>query len=361
MLAAPAVAHAAAGPIEIVDVVGRRVTLARPARRIVTGAWLSLDALAMIHPDPVSLLAAWQGGPGATLDEGQHAELVTRFPAVTKLPSIGRFTLDGASTEAVIALKPDLVVLSVFDAFGMAGGAQNPQLRIFGAAGVPVIVLDFFLDPLGKSETSLEILGRAIGREEQARAYNAFYRARRDEVARRLAGAGDGLKRPNVFMHVHAASPDCCYSPGHATLNEFINLAGGHNIGVDVLKGATGQLSLEYVLTRNPDVYVATGTFEREAGRFAVGRGVAPERVHAGLKSLMTRPGLSTLKAVASGDAHALWHAFAHTPAHVVAIERLASWFHPELFEGLDPQATLDEINAHFTSLPMNGAFWATL
>lgn len=43
---------------------------------------------------------------------------------------------------------------------------------------------------------------------------------------------------------------------------------------------------------------------------------------------------------------------------HVVAIEALAKWQHPELFATLDPQVTLDEINARFLAAPLLGTFW---
>ncbi|GLK77422.1 ferrichrome ABC transporter substrate-binding protein [Methylopila jiangsuensis] len=357
LLAAPALGRAAEA-IEIRDVAGRTVRLDRPARRIVLSSWVSLDALALLHPEPVSLLAGWQGAPGAVLDEGFYEAVLRRFPEARALPAIGRFSLDGGAVETVLGLEPDLLVLSMFDAFGMGGGATNPQIAAFEAAGVPVLIVDFFLDPLGRSEESLLALGRAIGREEAAAAYNAFYRGRRERVTRTVAAkVGDGA-RPAVFMHVHAASPDCCYSPGHATLNAFIRLAGGHNIGADALPGATGQLSLEYVLSRDPDVYVATGGYQAEPGRFTLGRGVSDERARAGFASVTARPGLSGLRAVASGRAYGLWHSFAHSPAHVVAIELLARWFQPELFSDIDPKATLDEINARFAALPLTGALW---
>jgi iron complex transport system substrate-binding protein len=64
------------------------------------------------------------------------------------------------------------------------------------------------------------------------------------------------------------------------------------------------------------------------------------------------------LSAARNGRAHGLGHLFNDTPAHIVAIEALAKWIHPERFGDLDPQATLNEISARFSAIPLDGAFW---
>jgi iron complex transport system substrate-binding protein len=43
---------------------------------------------------------------------------------------------------------------------------------------------------------------------------------------------------------------------------------------------------------------------------------------------------------------------------HIVAIEALARWLHPERLAGIDPAATLAEINRRFLALPMAGTYW---
>jgi iron complex transport system substrate-binding protein len=351
----------AAGRVTLTDIVGRNVSLAAPARRIVCGAWVNLDTLALIHPDPVSLLAGWQGAPGAALDGGQYEALRRRFPGIDRLPHVGRFMLDGQSTETVLSLRPDLVLLSRYDAFGFGDPSASPSLAAFEAAGVPVVVLDFFLDPMRTGEASLRILGKAIGREPEAEAFNRFYRERLERVQRRVAAAGPSLVRPSVFLHAHASGADCCYSPGKGTFDDFIRIAGGHNIGAEVLSGPTGQLSLEYVIARDPDVYIATAAYAAAPATFAMGRGVLEEQARRGLASVAERPGIAGLSAVANKRAHGLWHSFTHTPAHIVAIEALARRLQPDLFGDVDPHETLAMINQRFLALPMEGTFWTDL
>ncbi|GGC70146.1 ABC transporter substrate-binding protein [Chelatococcus reniformis] len=350
-------AASAQTPIRVTDIVGREVVLAHPARRIVLGAWVSLDALSLLHPDPVSLLAGWaQGGANAV----QPTIMRARFPDIDKVPVVGRDALDTLSVEAILAARPDLVVLSQFDAFryGASGGAPPPVVAQIEAAGIPVVVLDFFLDPLRHTEPSLRALGRLIGREAEAEAFLTFYTRHLDEVRRRV---GATTTRPSVFFHAFADRTDCCFSAGPGTVNEVITLAGGHNIGADVLKGPIGQLSAEYVLAHDPDAYVATAiSGAPSTSGFSLGPGVDAEQAATGFAALVGRPDLASLGAVRRGRILGLWHLFVHTPVHVVAVEALAKFLHPDSFADIDPAHTLDEINARFLAAPLEGTFWTT-
>jgi iron complex transport system substrate-binding protein len=344
-------------PIRVTDIAGRDIVLKQPARRIVLGAWVSLDVLSLLDPDPVGLLAGWaEGGANAIQPQIMRA----KFPGIDKVPVVGRGSLEALSVETILALKPDLVVLSQFDAFryGTDPASAPPAVGQLAAAGIPIVVVDFFLDPLRNTQASLQILGRLIGREDRAEAFLAFYREHLEAIETKLAQAGTAGKPPSVFLHAFATRPECCFSAGPGTIDGFIRLAGGHNIGVETLKGPVGQLSLEWVLTRNPEIYVATGTSDGAEGRFVLGPGISPERAAQGFAALLQRRELATLDAVAKRKAFGLWHLFVHTPLHIVAIEALAKWQHPELFGELDPQATLDAINARFLAAPLQGTFW---
>ncbi|MGE7470991.1 ABC transporter substrate-binding protein [Bosea sp. NPDC003192] len=353
LLIAPA---ARAQAIRVTDIAGREIVLAQPAKRIVLGAWVSLDALSLLHPDPVGLLAGWaEAGANAI----QPTILRSKFPAIDKVPVIGKGSFETISIEAVIAQKPDLVLLSRFDAFRF-GAEAAPGLDQLAAAGIPVAIVDFFLDPLRNTEPSLRLLGKLLGREAQAEAFLAFYRQHLVAIEGKLTAAGSA-PRPSVFLHAFATRPECCFSAGPGTIDGFIRLAGGHNIGTEKLAMPVGQLSQEFVLTRNPDVYVATAISDGpDAGSFALGPGVEPKRAAEGFARLLGRNDLAAIGAVSRGRAFGLWHLFVHTPAHVVAVEALAKWTRPELFAELDPQATLDEINKRFLAAPLAGTFWVS-
>lgn len=351
-LACAAMPAKAAGPVTATDVLGRAVTLPAPAKRIVLGQGRQVNALGLIHPDPISILAGW-----ANDMERQNADALaryrTRFPATKDIPIVGDGnTANGFSLEKTVALGPDLVVLSR----SLAGTRRGPGdlVEKLEAAGIPVAVVDFFLEPLRDTVPSLRALGRLIGQDEQAEKLIAFYEGRMQRIASRIAGA----PRPSVFIHAHAGGYDCCMTAGQGTFNEFINAAGGRNVAAAILPGATGQIGLEQLLTAEPDFYIATGgTHLTKLGGLVLGLGVTESDAQASFAKLLATPMLSMLGAIRERRAFGFWHLFNDTPLHVVAIEVLAKWLHPERFADVDPAATLVE-GARFSAIPLDGTLW---
>lgn len=181
-------------------------------------------------------------------------------------------------------------------------------------------------------------------------------------IAQRLADL-PADQRPPVFVHAHAGSTDCCNSPGAGTFNDMISYAGGHNIGADVLKSSTGKLNFEYINSRAPVVYVATGTGsgKRTSSGLRIGTGVSPEQARESLQAIIDGNRLQALPAVRSGNSHGIWHAFNDSPLHMIFIEALAGWIHPDRFQGVSAAKTLQEVNERFLTVPMEGTYMIDL
>lgn len=358
LLAAPFISRAAMaqkGPVRATDIIGREVALEAPAQRIVLGPWVTIDALSLIHSDPASLLVGWGGDSGA--NHFQLDAFRKRYPAIDAVPVIGQNTIETMSIETIISQAPDLVILSRLDAFHFGDAVSNPQLEQLASAGIPVAIVDFFLDPVGNTEPSLRLLGTLLGREQQAQEFLDFYGERTRRIETRLARPG--VVRPPVLLHAFAARPECCWTTGPGNRDALTTPAGGHNIGADVLKGAIGQLSLEYVYEREPEFYIATGGTEgRSSGEeFAIGRDVSADRAKESFGRLLARPQIAAIKAVSAGRAFGVWHNFVHTPIRIAAVEALARWMHGDLFADVDAEATLKAINARLP-VPLEGTFW---
>lgn len=361
MLALLAGGPAAAAPIQVTDVLGRQVTLPGPAHRVVLAQARHFQVLSLLTPDPASILAGWSDEFKTSFEPDYRAAL-RRFPGLAGVPVVGRHTADSFSVERTLALRPDLVVMTASFA-GLAPGqaaSESPLIGRLEAAGIPVIVIDFFMRPMENTIPSLRALGRAIGHETQTEAFIRFYTHHMRSIAQRLQGLPDP-QRPAVFVHAHAGSTDCCNSPGVGTFNEMVRYAGGHNIGADVLKSATGKLNFEYINSRAPQVYVATGTGSRAAKGLAIGAGVSETQARESLQRLIEANHLDALPAVRSGNSHGIWHAFNDSPLHVVFIEALARWIHPDRFADTDPANTLREVNAQFLAVPLEGTYLVDL
>jgi iron complex transport system substrate-binding protein len=351
-LAAPRLARAA-GAVEITDILGRRVRLAKPATRIALTQARHVLAMGLIHPEPVALVTGW-GDDLRTMNPPDYAAVRARFPAAEAVPVIARGRNGGLSVEALLAGAPELVIASLAS-LGPFGADLPDRLT---ALGIPVVVIDFFVDPMANTGRSMAILGRILGREAQAEAFNAFYAAGRQQIADRLAGVAE---RPRVLVHAHAGGIPCCSSPGRGAFSTMVAFAGGHNIGADLLPTNTGELSLEQVIAADPWLYVATGGPYGTRGGIPLGPGIAEPAAAAELAGVIRRSRLEVLPAVRAGRAHAVWHGFNDTPAHLAMLQALARWCHPARCGDLDPAATLAQLNERFLAIPMQGAHWADL
>lgn len=334
------------------DITGHRVSLPTPAKRIVLAEGRQIVALAVIHPDPVSLLAGWQGDLRRS-DRTTYALYRKKFPAIDTVPVLGSGGETTFSVERAIAVKPDVVVLGL----GFAPGGHSSDIaRQLTAAGITVVFTDFFVDPFDHMLPSLRILGQVIGRETQANAFAAFYTAHMDRIAARLKIRL--TRAPTVLVEAHAGMGECCFAPGRKNLGDYIAFAGGDSISADRVPGPTGQLNLEYIVARDPQVYVATGGSHLEAtGGLVIGPGYDAATIRARLAALAARPGIAEISAVRWHRVHGLFHNLIATPLNIVAVEALAKWINPDLFRDVDPAATIADLNARFLAVPMQGIY----
>lgn len=347
-LAAPAMAAS------LVDLRGRTVTVPDRVQKISIDDGRYLIALALIDPDPVRVLAAWPKDVNR-IGQKTYDQLVQKFPALQSLRQVAS-SAGSFDVESVLAAAPDVAVVS------LGSGPTDAQIAQLQGAGIPVVFIDFFTNPFKNQEPSLRILGRLTDGEARANEFIAFREQHLRTISQRVAKIAPSA-RPTVLLEAHAGmSSDCCNSPGRGNVGDYIDFVGGHNIGADVLKGTFGKLSLEYIISRDPAVYIATGGAHLEkSGGLVLGVGYSAERARASLQSIARRQGIAQLTAVKTGRAYGLAHQLINSPIDIVAIEAIAKWVHPELFEDLDPANTLAEINRRFLAVPYGGANWIDL
>lgn len=346
---------AAQAQIVMTDAAGRNVRLEAPATRIVTNESLLLLSLSVIDPDPVSRIVGWAAPQ--RLDRGFYDAFRKRFPAIEAISTVGAVVPANASVEAILSVRPDLFVVSIWQP-DWAGIAERVE-----AAGVPVIFLDGPANaargPAEATAFSIELLGQALGDEAKAQKFAAFVKARHSAVAERLRTVTD---RPNVLIDAHAGI-QCCSTPGADNrLTQMQELAGGHSIGADVVPGYDGQLSAEYVLGIDPQVYIGTGGPHLAAqGGLVLGGAIDAEAAQASLRAAVGRNLLNELTAVREERAYGVSHQLSISALSVLAFECFAKWTHPALFDDLDPADTLAEINRRFMAVPLEGTFWVGL
>lgn len=164
-------------------------------------------------------------------------------------------------------------------------------------------------------------------------------------------------------MNAYPGMWDCCWSSGTGGTGEFISLFQGENIGADKFPTANGGLlSLEYVITKDPQIYIATGHSAVDPIKaLPMGTSVDPAVSQRQLKMLTEQKGINTFDAVKSGQVHGFWNYFTGSPFNIVGAEVMAKWIQPELYQDIDPQKTMDEMNQRFLPVPLKGTYWTTL
>lgn len=340
-----------ASAVQVTDVLGRSVEMDHAPQRIVLGEGRLFFALALLdRENPFQRVVGWQNDM-RLLDPHTYQVYAEKYPQIAKLPLIGQASEQSVSAEQILALKPDLAIFSIA---GEGPTQHSPVADLLAKAGVPVLFIDFRVHPIKNTRVSMQALGQLLGREAQAQQYLDLYDRHLKQVTDQVAGLADS-QRPKVFLELLAG---VWQAPGHTTgksgLGSVITAVGGHNIGADVVPGALGDVSVEYVLQADPDVYIATGN---RAPGVLLGAGVPEQTARQSLAKITARPEFAPLRPIQAGQAHGLWHDFYNSPFNILAIEAMARWVHPERFSSLDPKATKDEIN-QLLNVGLDGQYW---
>jgi iron complex transport system substrate-binding protein len=339
--------------ITVTDVVGRKVSIQAPAQRILLGEGRSLISLSLLLEDPVSRVIGWTGDfkkSGGLL----YDAYLEQFPKLAQLPIVGAQGKESVSVEKMIALRPDL---AIFGAGSHGPDAKSVDIiRQLEAAGIPIVFIDFRLHPFKNTVPSMEVLGKVLGKEEKAQEFIEFYQRRMVHIKGTLLKNPPSTK-PKVYMEMIRGNVPAG-TPGKGNLGEFIEFVGGENIG-SILPGEVGTLNPEYILEKQPDVYIITGIAKPKEEGMVIGYGVHTAQTQQSLHQLTQRTIVQPLHAIQNGKVYAMWHLFYDSPLHIAAVEALARWTHPDLFGKLQPNGVLKEINQRFLAVPLKGVYFA--
>ena len=251
----PAVEEPAESAITVTDMTGREITLDEPATRIV----------ALTASDCEILYAI--GAGDALVGRGEYCD----YPAqVLDVPSVQ----SGYDTniEQIIALQPQVLLMATM-------AQTQEQIAALEAAGVKVVVSD--AQDIDGVYTAVEMIGKLMGKEENAQAVIDGMKSTFAELSEKAAG--DGTK--TVYFEVSPLEYGLWTAGKGTFMNEITEMLGLKNAFDDV--DGWASISEEQVLERNPD-YIVTITMY-------FGEGPTPE------EEIMARPGWENVTAVKNG------------------------------------------------------------
>jgi iron complex transport system substrate-binding protein len=218
-------------PRTVIDGLGREVVIETPPQRI---------ASVTLGSDEILLDLV---GPERLLGVSYFAENPAVSNITDRLDGIVYSDLSG-NPERLISLDADLVIMANYN-----DPAALDQLL---DADVPVFVLADF-NTLDDIRTNIRLLGQATGTEARA---EAMIRRMETQLAAVRAKVAD--QEPVRVLYYEPGG--VTYGPG-STVDEIITLAGGVNVIAEAGMGPYPLISVEYILTTDPDVILLGAWF----------------------------------------------------------------------------------------------------
>ncbi|MCK7610819.1 ABC transporter substrate-binding protein [Roseibium sediminicola] len=354
---------ALAETITVTDLAGRTVEVEKDPSAIVLGEGRMIYSLALLDRDnPFERVVGWKDDM-ILYDPDAWRKYEEKFPEAKDIQRLGSPYSDEWNLEAVISSGTEVVFMNLGN---LLKAQESGIIDKLEAAGVATVFVDFRQDPTQNTVPSIQLLGRILDERDKADAFTDYYTAQ----MKRIYAAVDKIPvedRPVVFIERAAGyNPNkCCGTFGSANLGRLVELAGGRNWGSQKFPGFGGNVSLEAVFADDPAVIIGTGANWAEANpettAVLFGYEAAEDAVQERLAALAEREGWPELQAVKSGRFHSIYHQFYNSPYHFVAMQAFAKWLHPELFEDLEPEATMVELHERFLPIDYSGVFWASL
>lgn len=345
----------ASSTVTVVDLHGRSVTLKTPVERIILlESAFAQELAAILGDDFAKEIVGWDESFKKHAGDG-YARFIEKFPQLENTPEVGSMYEGTMNVEKVIVLKPD-VVIAHEGMFVWGGDATKAALTRLEQAGVPVLFIDYYMNPLQNTTKSTLLLGKILGKEERAKALVDFYNHQIKIIFSRLENIR--TPRPKVYIECAYNGPaEYGTSYGDLAWGSIIKKSGGKNIGEHVLRGRYNPLSPEYVIRQNPDIIILTGGSFKTPGSVKMGYLASTEDVRNSMQAYVGRPGWDLLNAIKNRKVYSIYHEYTFSIYNFAAVQAFAKWFYPEEFKDIDPNATLKEYHEKFMPIDYTGTF----
>jgi iron complex transport system substrate-binding protein len=305
------------------------VTIYRPVERII-----------VLHSNSAEILRTLDSSDKIIGISKHTADCSDFFPQISRLQMVGSMT--SPDIEKIISLDPDVVI-----AYGshFTRWSEELEKKLHGT-DITLIRLDCY-----KPETMIDDvrkLGYIIERESEAEEFDEWYLGYLDVIDGRIGDLREDEK-PRVYIEGYEDYKT--YGTGSGA-DQLVEMAGGRNIAAG-LSGSYPKVDPEWVVVQNPDTIVkVVGT---QTGALCGYGTDDPDEMRALRDEIMSRPELADMEAVRTGRVYLICASGTWTnPKYLIGLSYLTGWFHPELFEDMDPEAIHQEYLSGFQGLNYN-------
>ena len=257
------------------------------------------------------------------------------FPTeLTDYPNIGVFF--NPDYEAVLHLNPDAILLSGWT-YRSGGCSENDAIqKKFEDLEPRIAVIRFNCDNPSYYVKEVRKIGYILEKEEEADELIDFYEKYLNTIKERVDALSEEDK-PKVYFELPRANYQ---TPGSGTaVHRIIVDTGGNNIFGDL--SDVVDIDPEEVINRNPEIIVK--------GARAPGYNLDDPTILIKTRDeIMNRPELWDVVAVKNENVYIFPYGFIYSPTHFVCMIYMAKWFHPALFNDLDPKEIHQEYITEF-------------
>ena len=311
--------------ITVVDSADRIVTVKKPVERIIA-----------MNSESAKVIRAFKEEDKIVGVSTYIARNEVFFP---DLPNVG--TGRSPDYEKIIGLEPDILIYYAF--WPKQVKALEEKLE---PTGISLVCLDcFYPQTMYKDIKKLSYILDC--KEDVAKEFIDWYGDNLDKIKSRTEELSEDEK-PLVYLEGYTDYSTCsCGSPDHA----MCIMAGGVNIASDLIGSRYPEypkVDSEWVLTQNPDIII------KQASRTYASLGYSednPMGIKKIREKILERPELANIAAVKNGSVYLVPSDISREPEFVVAVAYMAKWFHPSLFEDLDPETIHREYLTRFLRL----------
>ena len=347
--------NAWAVPLDVTDALGRKVKINTPVQRVVVNFNYE-EFTAIAGKDNWTKVVGISRAPW----EGWRPVIFKRYSAVIPnlqaMPDVGNSDDGNFSAEKVIALKPDVLFIAEWTYKALQTAREQIE-----AAGIPIVVIDYNAQILERHIASTRAIGKVMGTEQRAEELAKLYEREYNNVLVRVAKAGGTRKK--VYVELGQAGPETVGNSYSGTMwGKLVTTLGADNLADGKLPGPWGPINAEAVLAENPDlIFIAGSSWINKPKAVKTGYEATTEITRQSLAPYAQRAGWANIKAVKTGEVHAIEHGLCRTLFDFVAMQYIAKRLYPDAFRDVDPDASLRAYHDKYLPVAYSGIWMLPL
>jgi iron complex transport system substrate-binding protein len=305
--------------VTVVDFENNSLTVDAPVHRIVS-----------LASGATEIICALDGGQSLV----GKGSISTFPPSIANVTDVGRNSAS-PDLELILELNPDLLIADTM--------LSDENKKTLEDAGIPVIVERFMMPE--RITTVVENMGILMGNSERAQEINGFIENHQILIQERTSG----LKPEDMPTFFYESSPSTPYKTfsSSSSFDDILVAAGGVNIAVD-LDVSSPEVTPEWVVQTDPDVIIQRQSSDED---------FTEDDLKELRDAITSREELENVKAIKDGRVYIITGKVATGVRSIVGELYLAKWFHPDLFEDIEPQEVHEDLLMELYGLNLEGAY----